>query len=91
MKTIAPPVVDVQPHDDFEVLLSQRTGAWLLYRYRQVRRTTAKASLLVATYGDRRTAMRHCQALRCAAQRLATSPEWDEHRGVWAGIEGGLA
>ena len=87
MKKITMPVCDVEPYDQFEVFQSTRTLSWLLYRYRIVKGQTPKAILLIATYGDRRTAMRDRNAMRTAAERLRTTHEYDERRRVWAGLE----
>lgn len=85
MKMITMPVCDVGPDDQFEVFQSSRTLAWLLYRYRILRGQTAKGILLVATYGDRRTAMRDRNAMRKAAERLRTTPEYNERTRAWSG------
>ena len=87
MKMITMPVCDVEPYDQFDVFQSTRTLSWLLYRFRIIKGQAAKSSLLIATYGDKRTAMRDRNNLRTAAERLRTTHEYDERRRVWAGLE----
>jgi hypothetical protein len=87
MKQIELPVVDLGPYDSLEVYLSNRTGAWLLYRYRRVRGRSDTEALLVATYGSRAEAMRIRNRLRMAVERLRTSYEYDERLKVWSALD----
>lgn len=88
MKKITIPLCDVRPGDHFERYRSQRTGAFLVYRYRRVRGTGTDEALLVATFHSQAEATKARNAYRREEERLRVENDYVERLQVWAGLEG---
>ena len=91
MKQITYPVCDIRPGDHFERYRSQRTGAFLVFRYRRLRGTGTDEALLVGTFSTQSEATKARNYYRREEERLRIDNDYNERLQVWAGLEGAVA